>query len=494
MSERPAWPKVPAAFVRENLSGHKLLGLALCAVLYLVSLSGTATVFFVEMERWEGASLPTVAAASPRVLAAALEDARAASPKVVESLAIVPPTPDQPRLSVGVGEAVRVYDRDGRYVGSGDHPVTHGLTALHYALSLPSAVGLPVVGLTGLGLVALLVGGLASHPRIFRDAFLWRWRSAPRLSRADLHNRIGVWAAPFHLAIALTGAVIGISSLVLLAVSVAFHDGDAAKAAAPLMGPAPAQGAYGRVTPDALVSALATLERLQPGARPSYIAVNQPGTDRESLSITAEVPDRLVYGETYEFDGRGRFAGAHGTSDGPAGKQVYASLYNLHFGAYGGLLLKWVYVLLGAGLCLACTSGLELWLIKSEQQGRPHPRLRRLWTGFVWAAPAAMALAALATLAWSAPFAAVFWSILAGGSAGALALRDHRRAARIGQWLTGGALLSVVAAHAARFGEAAASAAASGVNLSLAVIGVGLCVWAERKTPSPRAGRGFSGS
>ena len=55
---RTIWPKMSAAFVAQNLTGHKILGLAAAAVLYLICLSGTATVFYSDIERWETANRP----------------------------------------------------------------------------------------------------------------------------------------------------------------------------------------------------------------------------------------------------------------------------------------------------------------------------------------------------------------------------------------------------------------------------------------------------
>ena len=74
---QPKWPKIPAAFVQQNLTGHKILGLALGAIMYLICLSGTVTVFYSDIERWETAALPEMTRASPQAIEAAVLDARA---------------------------------------------------------------------------------------------------------------------------------------------------------------------------------------------------------------------------------------------------------------------------------------------------------------------------------------------------------------------------------------------------------------------------------
>jgi uncharacterized iron-regulated membrane protein len=483
---RPIWPKVAAGFVRESLTGHKILGLALAGLLYLVCLSGTATVFFIDTQRWESPRLPDLASASPRAVAAAIEDSRrAVAGAKDQSLSVYVPTPDNPRLTVQAGGEARAYDGQGRYAGAADHPVTDALTELHYQLHLPSSLGLLVVGLTGIGMTALVAGGLLAHPRIFRDAFLWRRGAGARLNRSDLHNRIAVWGLPFHLAIALTGAVIGVASPLLLIAAVALHHGDTAAAARPLFGPDAVSGeAHGRMSAEAVMRVLAAPGRLKPGAQPSYISINQAGTGRESITLTADLPDRLVYGETWEFDGTGRLRAAHRLADGPAGKQIYASLYKLHFGSFGGVWVRWAYFVLGLGLCMVCTTGMDIWLLKSAARGRPYPRLRQGWTGFVWAAPAAMALAAVLTLIAGAPFRPVFWGGLALATAAAALAPSQRLASLAGRLGLGLLLLLLAAAHVLRFGAAALSPA--GWPTELALLAGGLVLLAAALAPDDK--------
>lgn len=470
--KRPSWPKISPSLVQKNLTGHKILGLALAGLMYLICLSGSATVFYVELQRWESANLPEVAApVRPEAVAAAIADARRLNPK---SLAVYAPGPDNPRLSVYLGETVRAYDAQGRYAGPGAHPALDALTALHYALHLPSTIGLLIVGLAGVGLLALILGGLLAHPRILKDAFLWRFRQGGRLARTDLHNRIGVWAAPFHIVIALTGAMIGISSIVLLAAAWGFHGGDTAKAAAPLYGGPPAEARAGQMTSPAIVRALTELQARIPDATPTYISLNAAGTDHESLTVTADLAERLVYGDTYEFDGKGAWLGSHHLADGAAGQQIYASLYRLHFGSFGGAWVKWAYLALGLGLCMVSATGMDIWLAKAAQKGRPHPRLRRLWIGFVWASPAAMATATVLTMTATAPFVPVFWGLLTALSLGALALRTPARVSALGVLLAGLSLLALPLIHVARFQAVALSAAGLWPNLSFAVLGLAL--------------------
>ena len=484
---RTIWPKMSAAFVAQNLTGHKILGLATAAVLYLICLSGTATVFYIDMERWETANRPEVTEFRPEIVAAAIGDARGHLTKDVTSINVFTPTKDYPRLNVQVGEETRVYDAQGRYAGRGEHPATEALTELHYYLHLPSSFGMIVVSIGGVAMLALILGGLLAHPRILKDAFLWRLNGTPRTNRADLHNRIGVWASPFHIIIALTGAVIGLSQIFLFVSALTFNKGDITATYAPLYPDITAKTHDGQMSGDAIVKALTTLRREHPGAHPNYIGLNNAGTDHESLSVSAEIDDRLVYGDNWEFDGKGNMAGTLHISDGAAGQQVFASLYRLHFGNFGGIWVRWAYVLLGAGLCLICTTGMDIWLLKSAQKGRPYPRLHKLWTAFVWGAPTALALATLTTLTIAAPFVPVFWGLTTAFSLAGLLVASQSFLSRIGRYVFAGSLLALVTGHMLRFGAASFSQTALGLNLTLvilAAITAGLTWWQAKKASS----------
>ena len=478
-SRNPIWPKVPAAFVQQNLTGHKILGLAIAGLLYLICLSGTVTVFYLDLQRWETPNLPDVTAVSGAAVQRAVDDTRHRLNAQDGSIYVYAPTDDNPRLNITHGAEVRAYDGKGVYAGDGDHKLTNALTELHYYLLLPSSIGMIVVGLGGLVLLALILGGLLSHPRILKDAFTWRRQAQPRLERADLHNRIGVWAAPFHIAIALTGAVIGLSSLILLANAAVFHKGDTAAAAAPIYGPPPVEHHDGALAKNAIVTAYAELKARHADATPGYVAIDSPGSDHETLTITANIKDRLIYGEEFTFDRDGHLTGHLGLQDGAAGKQIYASLYKLHFGSFGGIWVRWAYLLLGAGLCLVCTTGMDIWLIKSAQKGKPCPRLHKAWTGFVWGAPLAMTWAGGLWFVAQLPFVPVFWSLMAALPLFSLAASSPARVSKIGRTATGASLLLLVVLHAVRFGAAAASPAGLWPNCVFLVVGL-ICLWPGR--------------
>lgn len=470
---RPSiWPKVPPAFVRQVLAGHSALGLVAGALIYLICLTGTVAVFAPDLERWEQPDAPEFAQIAPGALNRASQAGVALWARTPDAkspadyLYMQVPTDERPRLSVGIGEHAWLAHADGRIWGEARHEWTHLVEHLHIFLTLPEQVGLAAVGIIGVTLTGLILSGLAAHPRIFRDAFAFRWKASPRLSEADLHNRLSVWAAPFHLVVAVTGAFIGLSSVTLYLTAAIFHGGDMNAAGAPLFGASPKPDNAAAPWPD-LDAGYEQVRRLRPDATPNLVSIQRPGTRAQAAEVSAALPGRLIYAERYLIDDQGRITGRIGNSDGDLGKQVYASSFPLHFGSFGGAPVRIAYGLLGLSLCVVVCSGINIWLIRKRDRGQPAARLHRAWIAAVWGTPLALALAALGEFALRLPVTWMFWGSLLALVAIAPFAGDEQRLSRRLRIGAAALILAALTAHAIRFGADALSPTALPVTVSL---------------------------
>lgn len=457
---RPAiWPKIDAGFVRAMLAGHSILGLALAAPIYLVCLTGALVVFVADLRAWEQPRPPAVATVTPDALDRVIAHGIAAGGKA-STLYVMGPRMSAGRLTVEIyagGEHHTDWaDAEGRRFGRFETPFADFADALHMYLSLPQTVGLILVGICGVALLALIVSGVLAHPRIFRDAFTLRWGGSRRLQEADLHNRLSVWGLPFHVAVTLTGAFFGLSNLMLLALATAAYHGDVAKAYAPLVGP-PVSPAEAKAPPPTGVPSMAAVLR-QAGVtdvarQVNYIGVDNAGAPGMRLTVETTAPDRLPRGEQWTFDASGRLLGKSGYATGSLGAQTYAAAAALHFGSFGAgpvsrPLVRTAYGLLGLALAAITAGGVNIWLARRRDSGRPAPRTEALWLAVVWATPLALALAMLGAFA-GAPPKPVFWSVaLALCAAAPFAPPAPTAGVFVSRWgkLSAGAAIAAVAA------------------------------------------------
>ncbi|MFA7596347.1 MAG: PepSY-associated TM helix domain-containing protein [Novosphingobium sp.] len=402
--------------VRKALSAHAAIGLLAGAFLYLVCLTGTLIVFYEEWQRVEQPSAPEMAAVAPDVVQKAATnvlDAEKGKPRTTH-LFVHLPVKALPRLTVTTDSQAFHIDRNGAIAGPEENSWSEFLLSLHYELNLPAIVGMTLVGILGVMIVALSISGVIAHPRIFRDAFRLRARGIGGAGLADWHNRLGVWTLPFALAIALTGAMIGLANIAGFGLATAFYKGDIEAAYAPIFG----AEAEPDSTPAGIPDTAAALRHMVsdfPGAEPYYVIIHDPLTAGQHVQVIAHHPRRLIFGESYFFDAAGRFQGKAGLSDGETGQQFAASVYKLHFGNYAGLPVKIVYFLLGLALTVVVATGTSIWLGKRQRRGLDNFRLRNAWHGVVWGIPLVLAATFLARLILGngAPLITIFWGLAA---------------------------------------------------------------------------------
>lgn len=428
---------LPKTLVQRGLSAHAAIGLLASALLYIVCLTGTVTVFFEEWQRLEQPDAPEMRHVAPDAVQAAVAQvlAREKGKKATEHLYVHLPTAALPRTTVTTDhQAVHVNER-GAIAGRELNGWSEFLLNLHYTLNIPGMIGATIVGALGVMIVALSLTGVIAHPRIFRDAFRLRARDRGGIGLADWHNRLGVWTLPFALAVALTGAMIGLASVNGYGLAQGFYKGDLEAAYAPVF------GAEGKPDPKAaplpdVAAALRVMANRFPDVRPTYVFLHEPGTVGQQVQVLAAPERRLIYGEAYNFDVAGRFLGTVGLADGATGQQVAASAYNLHFGNYGGLVVKIAYVLFGSALCVVIATGTSIWLGKRERRGYRQPRLRNGWNAIVWGTGLALTLTLLArrSIGNEAPFMAIFWLSLVTMVAVSIASPERLRVRRALQW------------------------------------------------------------
>lgn len=432
MSAPAARKGLPASLVAATRAGHAALGLGVAAFLYFLVLTGSLLMFAPQLDRAQQTAAPKVDHVSPALAQQAVQNL----PGELESWRRI--TMQYPRA--GLPQLVLVAQPRGpgepqRFAANADGALTplpvawtDFLKSLHVHLMLPGESGEIAVGLLGIFLLALVLGGLLSYPRIFRDAFLLRAGAHDGIRQADIHHRLGVWGFPFHVTLAFTGAVMALALPIAAVVGQFGYDAGPAKVGAALLGPSPARDRTPADSPD-LEKILAQVDLGSPQAIQRVVLL-APAWRSRLVRVDLAKPERLAYGDRLYFDADQRNITPGGLLDQRAGLGFYSALIGLHFGNYGGLVLQVLYALLGLGLCTIVASGLRQWLARKRARGQPRPRTERLWTAWVWGGALALAVSwtgALVSDRLAASAGSVFGIILALALLLALVVRSEVR-------------------------------------------------------------------
>lgn len=420
--------------VKRALSAHAAIGLLVGGLLYLVSLSGTVAVFHEEFQRIEQPDAPEMDSIAPEAVQRGIEAVLASDDgkPVTTHLTVRLPVETRPRTTISSDYRSVHVDAAGVIAGREENAWSRFLVALHYTLNLPILLGVTIVGGLGVMMLALCVSGVVALPRIFRDAFRLRARNKAGVALADWHNRLSVWTLPFTLAIALTGAVLGMAGLIYSAMAANSYDGDIEAVYAPIYG----EEGEADDTPAPVPNVVAALEYMQtnyPDVTLTYIVLHDPLTKGQHVQIIGLPDRRLIIGEYYAFDGDGQFHGTVGLADGDIGQQAAASSYDLHFGNFGGLPVKLAYLFFGFILTVICATGCYIWLGKRQRRGIEEPRLRAAWDAVVWGSPLALTSTFILRMLMGndAPLAAAFWLGLAAIIIASIFISAPGRLARI---------------------------------------------------------------
>lgn len=482
------------SLVKSSLSSHSWIGILVGALMYLVCLSGTLAVFYQEFERWEQPAAEESMAIDPLLVERAYNEVwqqslqeeapvHAEGEEEHRHMFVLLPTENIPRTVISSDSGGWFMNQDGTLGEKVNHEWTHLLINLHLYLHLPISFGMIVVSILGAMLCGLIISGFLAHPGIFKDAFSLRLKGARRLEQTDIHNRLSVWGAPFHLMIAVTGAYFGLAMLISLVTATAFYDGDSTALMADVYGAEPKLN-QPLDQPLAIAKALQQMPEIAPGTTPFYITVEDAGEPEQYMLIGAEHPGRMIYAEQYRFDSAGNYLNKAGFSDGEAGKQIIFSVYRIHFGHFGGFAVKVLYLIFGLALTVVSVSGINIWLAKRKQRDA----LNNIWVGLVWGTPVALALSAITQIIFQIPSVAVMWVAVALAIGAAQYLNDDARA-KAGLQVAGALMIGLlITCYLIKFGAFAFTPIAMGVNISLVLVALVLLFMASRqKRNSPLA-------
>jgi len=367
---------------------HSWTGVLMGLFIFVVCFSGVTATFRHHLDRWEDPArqraVESVTGNVHEVLTRRVEELGQTGNIVF--LGVGYPTEKEPYITTRIRVAdpetsaaetlVERWDADtGEKLPERGLGATHWLFAFHTHLMLPSPFGSYLVGIAGLLLLLSVVTGLLTHRKMIREAFTWRLDRSVRLKWQDSHKAMGLWLAPFHAMIALTGALLGLAGLLLIAVGLLAFDGDTNTLRSEMVAaagiPAPAGIEAEMISLDNAFE-IATKEA---GVQPVAVNIFAWG-DQNALYRTLFAPDKALslYGNVDISGATGEVVRFSQTMQDGSGGVALNMATALHFGSYGGLALLVLYGLMGTALCVVTATGLMMWIERRRhgaEGGRP---------------------------------------------------------------------------------------------------------------------------
>lgn len=250
----------------------------------------------------------------------------------------------------------------------------HHFVHMHFEFHGGTA-GIWFVGAFTMAMLVALVSGIVIHKRIFKDFFTFRPSKGQR-SWLDAHNALSVLSLPFQLMIAYTGLAT-FYALYMPAGVAAHYDNEDAYFADLLARPVP-QEMTGIAAPLAKLDDMLLSGEQQLQRPVSFVSIEHPNDSSSSVRLFGRFIERP--GE-YRLlgDGGGQvfFNGVTGEQTdiqmpgelrGGSAQDVQSVMANLHFAAFGGHLVRWLYFFSGfAGAAMLATGAL-LFMVKRRQR------------------------------------------------------------------------------------------------------------------------------
>ncbi|MEO1657578.1 MAG: PepSY-associated TM helix domain-containing protein [Pseudomonadota bacterium] len=368
---------------KRNYNLHSWSGVALGLFVYIVAFSGCLALFFDELQTWEDPARRLTVAENLAPIDATFTE------WIGESLGgegkagfvrITYPTAHEPYytgfLEVETPREDGGHDHEfveqrwdtqtGAPIADRGHGVSHWLKDFHRDLMWPDALGgrtlgRGLVGIAGVVLMLSIITGVVAHTKITGELFTLRFFRSMRLKWQDTHKVLGLWGLPFYSMIAFTGAVIGVVTLLAPIIAMLTFKGDQEALIQAVLGePIEASG-----IPAEMLSVDDMRSFVEPtsGHPAAFIIMNNWGDENARFDIYFEPDTELAQVEGYQINGvTGELITDSPFENLSAANRTLNAVTPLHYGTYGGVVLKFVYFFLGLSLALVTALGMMMWV------------------------------------------------------------------------------------------------------------------------------------
>jgi uncharacterized iron-regulated membrane protein len=389
--------KIRSDILRIYQAIHTWVGICSGIFLFIAFFAGALTMFKQPMDDWMHKPVPQLRGVPEAKLEQLVAQVLRQHPAASKNFQIELDSQQHGIVSWLEGKAGRELDfnekRWSATLDEQDQLVSHQETPsklaelidlLHRTAGIPGMLddehlGVYVMGVASvLYFLALVSGVILLLPTLVKDFFALRPGKNRKRFWLDAHNIIGITSLPFHLVICLTTIVF------------VFHD-QYYDALNHIVSPPLKQGE--QITPSkklvsptvSIVAPSILLKKTRQEANQAHIhKLEFMGMDgaRPMLRVALNNPRYLVRGPESGYLILNPYTGKTISSSMVPGKEstwmaIVAPLFSLHFGSYGGNLVRWAYFIFGLCGAFLFYSGNLLWLEKRRKNQVQQTRSNR---------------------------------------------------------------------------------------------------------------------
>ncbi|MEM6746268.1 MAG: PepSY-associated TM helix domain-containing protein [Pseudomonadota bacterium] len=258
-------------------------------------------------------------------------------------------------------------------------------------------IGRGLVGLAGVVLLLSIISGVVAHTKIVQELYSLRYWRSVRLKWQDTHKVIGLWTLPFSSMIAVTGAYLGVITLLLPIVAMIMFKGDIEGMIEELgFGQADPVGEKAQMLS---IDEIAEMQHPDSGELPAHVYMRHYGDQGAVFEVIYESKDDLKNGDVVTLSGvtGEEVEGSVINQPSPANRTLRA-MSPLHYGTYGAIALKLMYFVLGLMLSAIVALGTMMWIERrlhgneGNKSEAFYRRLSHLNVGVTLGLPAATAV------------------------------------------------------------------------------------------------------
>jgi uncharacterized iron-regulated membrane protein len=380
---------------------HTVSGIVICFGLFVIFYAGAFALFMDELYQWEDPKA-RVLAVNPASFDydKAIELVKIKNPKfdTTEQFGIVPPTEVSPvayfygaeRVNDSLTTRFNATINPVTYeVDLGTEPRTHmarTLYELHYFNQIP--FGIYISGLVAFFFLFAIITGVLTHWKNIRTKFYaFKTKGKWKQIWTNGHVSLGFITLPFQLIYAVTGALLGLSILLLIPTAFLAFNGNTeavleavrpgsnikyADDAKPVEGVISFNEAYKRVSAESSEYPI------------NYIFTRHYGLEDGTVTVNVDNKEGIAATGSYLFSYKdGKLINSILPEESPYAQSTLGILIKLHYATYGGLFLKIIYFILAMITCYIMTSGVMIWRSArnnnkyTEKQRRFHHKVTK---------------------------------------------------------------------------------------------------------------------